>query len=193
METEHAPEMLIALYTTLADAQAAMRELQDNGIPYPDIRMGAHTADDPERPAHDLPNLPGQYWSLAVVLDADGGDRGAEAVLQKHRPLAIGRQAAPNAGRSSTDRGAIAWRHYVFETDAATDAIAEAAGTTGMTGVISSGVFATGANAEGNPPATGLPPGGQRPADDETPPTTDDRQAETETEGHSRPTTELKP
>ena len=189
METERAPEVIVALYGALADAQAAQEELQDAGIPYPDIRLHGHAATDPDRPALDLPNPPERFWSLTVVIDEPGRDQRADEVLRKHAPLAIGRMPAPNKGRSAADRGAIAWRHYVFETPAATDTVGEGAGTTGTTGVISSGVFATNANAEGNPPARGLAPEDHRPANDETA-TTDDRAPETATD-RSRPQTEL--
>jgi hypothetical protein len=173
MEMERVPDMIMALYTALADAQAAQEELQDNNFPYPNIRMQPYSAADADGPALDMPNPPEHFWSLAVLLDEPGRGQAAEEVLQRHGPFALGRLPAPNAGRSSADRGAIAWRHYVFETPAASDAIGDAAGTTGTTGVISSGVFANAALAEGNPPARGLPSTERRPANDQADPTTE--------------------
>jgi len=157
METERVPDVIVALYHALADVQGAREELQGRGIPYPDLRMSAHTASDPDRPALDMANAPEQFWSLSVLLNQPGRSQEAEEILRHHQPFAVGRMPAPNAGRSAAARGAIAWRHYVFETPAATDAIGDAAGTTGNTGVISSGIFATGAHAEGNPPVGGPP------------------------------------
>jgi hypothetical protein len=153
MEPQHAPEVIIALYEGLADAEAALYDLQTTGVPYPDIRMGTHTADDRDLPVLGATSLPDRFWSLSVVIDQRGHYH-AEDTLRKHQPIAIGRMRAPNSGRSDTDRGAIAWRHYVFETPAATSDT-DGAGTTGNTGVISSGVYATGARAEGNPPVRG--------------------------------------
>jgi hypothetical protein len=118
------------------------------------------------------------------------GRYGAEQILRNHGPLAIGRMPAPHHGRSDTDQGAIAWRHYVFETPLATDAIGDFAGTTGNTGIISSGVFADGALAEGNPPVRGQS-GSHGRAASEQQPTSDDRQPTTSTD-RSRPETELR-
>jgi hypothetical protein len=89
------------------------------------------------------------------------------------------------------DNGALAWRHYVFESDAATDWAGESAGTTGMTGVINSGAFATGAKVEGNPPATGVPASDERPSDADQPPSSDTMRPDVSTD-RSRPETELK-
>ena len=78
-------------------------------------------------------------------------------------------------GRSDTDLGAIAWRHYVFETPVATDHVGDGAGTTGNTGVISSGVYASGALAEGNPSVRGRPGSANRPPGEAQKPATDDQ------------------
>jgi hypothetical protein len=189
MQQQHAPEVVVALYGGLPDAEAAMDELEDAGVPYPDIRMGAHTSGEPDLPALDAPALPERFWSLKVVIDQRGVYH-AEDILRKHQPLAVGRLPAPNAGRSDTDLGAIAWRHYVFETPSATDWAGETAGATGNTGVINSGVFADGTLAEGNPPVRGRAGSHSRPASDRQRPTTDDRRSTT-TSDSSRPDTEL--
>jgi hypothetical protein len=161
METQPALEVIVARYPALAAAEAALHELQDSSIPYPDIRMGA-------RAAHDCPHAgegarPAACWSLTVTLDGPASARAA-TILRKHGPAAIGRQPAPQRGRSETDQGALAWRHYVFEAPVVTDWVGDRAGTTGTTGVINSGVFADGALAEGNPPTRDLPRSHHRPA-----------------------------
>jgi hypothetical protein len=189
MEQQHTPELIIALYDALADVEAAMSELEQAGVPYPDIRMGAHTAGDRDLPTFEATALPERFWSLRVVIE-QRGRYGAEQILRKHAPLVVGRMPAPNAGRSDTDLGAIAWRHYVFETPLATDAVGEYAGTTGNTGVISSGVFASGALAEGNPPVRGQPGSHGRPASEQHP-TSDDLRPTSSTDG-SRPDSELR-
>jgi hypothetical protein len=154
-------ETLVARYARLANAEAALHELQAATIPYPDIRMGAQAA-------HDCPyagegDRSAICWSLTVMLDGPASER-ADPILRQHAPRALSRQTAPQHGRSETDQGAIAWRHYVFATPAATDWIGDNAGTNGTTGIISSGVFAAGALAEGNPPTRDLPRSQHRPA-----------------------------
>ena len=141
MEQQHLPEQIVAFYAGLADAEAAMEALESAGVPYPDIRLGAHTPTDPERPKLNDVALPDTFWSLKVVIDQRGVYH-AEDTLRKHNPLAVGRMQAPLHGRSDTDLGALAWRHYVFQTPLATDMVGETAGSTGNTGVIISGVFA---------------------------------------------------
>ena len=189
MEQQHAPEVVVALYDRLAEAEAAMEELEDVGVPYPDIRLGAHSPADADPPALGAVALPEHFWSLKVVIDQRGVYH-AEDILRKHQPLAVGRMPAPNAGRSDTDLGALAWRHYVFETPYATDWAGETAGTTGNTGTISSGVFAAGALAEGNPPVRGQSGSHSRAPSEQQQPTTDERRPETSTD-RSRPETEL--
>ncbi len=196
METENAPQTIVALYAALADAEATLYELEAAGVPYPATRLAAHTpadidrADITERTALAGIALPEQFWSLAVALDAQAGDKAAE-LLRRHAPLAVGTLPAPDHGRGDTDRGALAWRPYVFETDAATDWAGESAGTTGTTGVISSGAFASGAKVEGNPPAIGVPASDQRPSDEHRQPSSDTMRPVTSTD-QSRPDTELK-
>jgi hypothetical protein len=196
MQTEYAPETAVALYKTLADAETTLHELQAAGVPYPVIRLAAHTpadieyADITERTALAGFTAPEHFWSLAVALEPQWADKAAE-LLRKHAPLTVGTLPAPDRGRGDPDRGALAWRHYVFETSAATDAVGEHAGATGNTGIISSGAFATGAKVEGNPPAAGAPAGDQRPSDERRQPTADTMRPDTSTD-RSRPETELK-
>jgi hypothetical protein len=196
METEYAPQTIVALYATLADAEHTLRDLEAAGVPYPATRLGTHTpadldrADIAERTALAGITLPEHFWSVAVALDAQAADQAAE-LLRRHTPLAMGTLPAPDHGRGDPDRGALAWRHYVFETDAATDWAGESAGTTGTTGVISSGAFASGAKVEGNPPATGVPASDQRPSDEHRQPSSDTMRPHTSTD-RSRPETELK-
>jgi hypothetical protein len=189
MEQQHMPEQIVALYSKLAAAEAAMEAVEAAGAPYPDIRLGAHNINDPERPDLGDVALPDIFWSLKVVIDQRGVYH-AEEALREHHPLAIGRMPAPLHGRSDTDLGALAWRHYVFTTPLATDQVGETAGTTGNTGVITSGVFADGAQAEGNPPVRGQPGSHDRPASQQQQPTTDDRRPVTQVD-RSRPDTEL--
>jgi hypothetical protein len=193
MEVENESEMLVALFGALAAAEATLHDLQDAGVPYPDIRMGAHPTAELDRAIVEQLKLDGsaseQIWSLAVTLDEKWYDKALE-VLRGHAPLAIGRVPASDNRRDDTERGAIAWRHYVFESPAATDAVGEYAGTTGTTGIVGSGVFAAGALAEGNPPTKATPPNDERPSDADTPPTSDTLTPVTSTE-RSRPQTEL--
>jgi hypothetical protein len=161
MQPQPAYETLVARYASLADAEAALHELQAATIPYLDIRMGAQAAQDcPHARENDRPAT---CWSLTVMLDGPARER-VDPILRQHAPRALSRQLAPQHGRSETDQGAIAWRHYVFATPAATDWVGDSAGTNGTTGIISSGVFADGALAEGNPPTRDLPRTQHRPA-----------------------------
>jgi len=150
MQPQQVFETLVARYARLANAEAALHDLQDATVPYSDIRMDTQAA-------HDCPHAQGgdrsaTCWSLTVMLDAPASER-VEPILRRHAPSALSRQPAPEHGRSESDQGALAWGHYVFATPAATDWVGDGAGTNGTTGVISSGVFADGALAEGNPPA----------------------------------------
>jgi hypothetical protein len=161
MQPQHVFETLVARYTRLADAEAALHELQGAAIPYPDIRMGAQAAQG--CPHAREGDHSATCWSLTVMLDGPASER-ADAILRQHAARALSRQPAPEHGRSETDQGALAWRHYVFASPAATDWIGDDAGTNGTTGVINSGVFAGGALAEGNPPTRDLPGSQHRPA-----------------------------
>jgi len=195
LERPEKPDTWIALFAKLADAEAALHALQAVGVPYPALRLGAHTAAELEQltPAEREQlariDVPAQFWSIAVTLEPQWHDQ-ALAVLREHRPFALGNLPTLDNRRDDTERGAIAWRHYVFETSAATDAVGEHAGETGTTGIISSGVFAEGALAEGNPPAHALAMGDQRRSDADTPPTSDTMQPKVSTD-RSRPETEL--
>ena len=191
METEYAPQTIVALYASLADAEKTLQVLEAAGVPYPATRLNAHTpadldrADIAERVVLSGITLPEQFWSVAVALDAPEGDQAVE-LLRRHAPLAVGMLPAPDHGRGDPDRGALAWGHYVFETNAATDAIGEYAGSTGTTGVISSGAFADGAKVEGNPPVGDL-----RSSEARRPPSSDTMRPDVSTD-RSRPETKLK-
>lgn len=195
MEFEKQPNKWIALFATLAEAEAALDQLQAAGAPYPMLRLGTHTPAELEHLAADereqLAGIttPAQFWSLAVTLAEPWGEK-AIAALRERKPLALGHLPSLDNRRDDTERGAIAWRHYVFETNAATDWAGESAGTTGTTGVISSGVFANGALAEGNPPAHPLGKDEQRPSDASQQPSSDTMQPKVSND-RSRPQTEL--
>lgn len=191
MEQERAPTIIVAVYNALTPAEEALHALQEAGIPYPNIELGAAApADLGQLPVAEA--LPEQLWTLTVALDDPDVERVA-ALLYERRPLAIGRARSRTPARSDADRGALAWRHYVFESPAAADQIGDTAGTTGTTGITSSGVFAEGARAEGNPPATGAPPTDQRPDPSGEPPTTNDMKPRTDTTSRSRPQTVQEP
>ena len=49
METEYAPQTIVALYATLADAEMTLHELEAAGVPYPTTRLAAHTPADLDR------------------------------------------------------------------------------------------------------------------------------------------------
>ena len=49
METERAPQTIVALYATLADAESALAVLEAAGVPYPAMRLAAHTPADLDR------------------------------------------------------------------------------------------------------------------------------------------------
>lgn len=195
MPDTEAPELYAAVFADLAAAEAALHALEAAGVPYPAIRMGTHEpAELAGTPLAERASRAGQdahtLWSLTVTLNPQWRDRAIET-LRGRDPFAIGRLPAADNRANDTERGAIAWRHYVFETDAATDAVGEYAGTTGTTGIISSGVFADNAPASGNPPVRSQPPGDQRPSEAGQSPTSDTRRPEVGQQG-SRPQTELK-
>jgi hypothetical protein len=196
LQREHEPEKIIALFAALAEAEATLHALQEAGVPYPAIRMGTHAPAEldqtefAEQAASAGVAAPEQFWSLALTLDPQWGDKAGE-VLKQHAPFAIARADGVDLVIDDVDQGAVAWRHYVFETPFATDTVGEFAGTTGNTGVISSGVFTEGALAEGNPPAKHTPTKDERPSDADTSPTSDTMTPKTSTD-RSRPETELK-
>lgn len=195
MQQQHqAPEQRTALFAALADAEAALHALQEAGAPYPAIRMHSYAAAElagtPVEQRAAQAQISENFWALTVTLDAAWRDK-ALAALAAHRPFAVGSLPTGDNRANDTERGAIAWRHYVFETGAATDAVGDGAGTTGTTGVISSGVFADNALATGNPPVRSQPASDQRPSDAGDEPTSDTRQPEV-AQHRSRPQTELK-
>jgi len=152
----NSPEMLVGLYKTLRDAQNAMYELEAAGVPHPSLKIASHSLHDAERPQVEAQTLPESFWSLSVTLRTANDDQ-VHVVLQQHDPLAIGREQAPLAGRSDVDRGAIAWRRYVFEPPPLTPGYPESRGNAGTTGTVSTGMFVEGGKAEGNPPVEGFP------------------------------------
>ena len=196
MERQHDTEHVVALFDSLAAAEAALHALQDAGVAYPAMHLGAHApeeldrADFAERAGLAGVAAPERFWSLRVALGPQSRDKAREA-LDRLAPFAIARPEAIDLPIDDVDQGGIAWRHYVFESPHATDAVGEYAGTTGNTGVISSGVFADGALAEGNPPADRTPPSDERPSDAGKQPTSDTMTPKTSTD-RSRPETELK-
>jgi hypothetical protein len=199
MEVQREPEVIVALFEALAGAEAALSALQEAGVPYPDIRMGAHTPEDAdhvmlvEHAGQAGIAAPERFWSLAVLLDPKWRDDATE-VLRQSQPFALGRMPTSDNRWSDTERGAIAWRHYVFETPAATDMVglsSNGPGTNGTTGIVSSGVFADGALAEGNPPTKTAPADNERRGGADEPPTSDTMEPEVSTD-RSRPETELK-
>lgn len=150
------PEIVIGLYKTLRNAQNAMYELEAAHVPYPTMQLSSHSIHDAERPDLDVPELPESFWSVSVKLRTASYDQ-VRDVLQHHQPLGIGRERAELFGRDDVDRGAIAWRHYVFEPPAVTPGYPESRGNVGTTETVSTGVFAEGVKTEGNPPVEGFP------------------------------------
>ncbi len=149
-EAANDPQTLVALFSGLADATAALEALQAAGVPYANITMGTHTADELQDTVGQHHTLPSQLWSLSVLIDEPLHSTSSD-VMREHNPLVLGHQTAEHGGRNEVERGKTAWGHYVFEPVAATDRVMDAAGTSGTTGVISSGVFADGSVAEGKP------------------------------------------
>lgn len=141
MTHEHAPDVIIALYDQLAHAEAALNDLLAAGLDYAVIQMETHDASDYAGALKGAPPASGTIWSLTIPADA-GATEAAQAAINNHDPLAVGRAQAPDKGRDEVTQGAIAWQHYRFDAPPGTDQIADAAGTTGTTGVISSGAFA---------------------------------------------------
>lgn len=192
METAAESNHILALYADLTGAEAALHALQAAGAPYPAIRMGAHTANELGGSALRAPANTSQFWSLAVLLEPAWREQ-ALATLRASQAFALGQPDAIGTPANESERGALAWRHYVFESQAASDQTGQAgdgAGTTGTTGVISSGVFADGALAEGNSPTKATPASDERASDEGQPPSSDTHRSEVGT-SRSRPQTEL--
>jgi hypothetical protein len=193
MEQQRMPEMIVALFNDLPVVTEAMARLEERGVPYSDIRLRTYPNQDDDMSSlpPGLPSLAEQVWMLQVVVEFPGVFR-AEELLREHMPLAIGRCLAPNRGRSDTELGALSWRHHVFASSTASDQVGESAGTTGLTGITTSGVFADDAVTTGNVPVRGLrgsegrpPLRHQNPADEQLHPTT--------VTDKERPDTELHP
>jgi hypothetical protein len=73
MQPQPVFETLVARYASLADASAALYELQDATVPYSDIHMGAQTSRDcPHAQKGDRPTT---CWSLTVMLDGPARER----------------------------------------------------------------------------------------------------------------------
>ncbi len=187
MEKAAQSEHILALFADLPSAEAALHALQAAGAPYPAIRMGTHTADELGGTALRAPNPGGQFWSLAVQLEPAWREQ-ASATLRDSQPFAIGRPGALGAPANETERGALAWRHYVFESTAASDQFGQPGD--GASGLVNSGVFADGALAEGNPPTKATPRSDERSSDEGQPPSADTHRPEIDT-GRSRPETKL--
>lgn len=148
MQQEHEFAPIVALYGTLGDTEAAHSALLASGLSEARLLLGALDAE--QIAAAGLPDAVERAWSLTILPD----DQPAEALieeLRRHRPLTIGRIDDPRAARDEVARGAIAWRHYVFESPVATESNTFAAGQTGMTGVANTGAFANDAIAEDDP------------------------------------------
>lgn len=146
----NAPEMIVAVYVGLKEAQDAMYDLEEAGIPYPDIRLNGHSADDLDHPQIENAALPDLYWSLSITLRDYDSER-VTAILHEYQPLAIGRERAPLFGRDDVARGDLAWGHFVFDPPGVTPSLPESIGNSGTTGTISTGAFADGAKVERDP------------------------------------------
>lgn len=148
MAEEHRVGMVAALYSRLPDAEGALNALLADGVAYERLHLGAHDGDDPLRTS--VPSLPERFWSIAVRPGEDDR-RKLEERLGAYRPLSVGRLHASSIERTDSERGAVAWGHFVFESRASTNAQPEASGTSGTTGVVSSGAFADGAHVQREP------------------------------------------
>ncbi len=141
MTNEHSPDVIIALYDQLANAEAALNDLLAAGLDYAVILMETHDARE-YAVALQLTSLgSGDVWSLTIPAEAGETDE-AQAAINDHDPLVVGRAPAANKGRDEVTQGAIAWRHYRSNGPNATGRVTDAAGTSGTTGIINSGAFA---------------------------------------------------
>jgi hypothetical protein len=143
MHHEQEPTTLVALYARLADVEATHTALREAGVAEGRVRFASHSG--AELREANLPLGSAEYaWSL-TVLPGEGDLAVLLEVLRRHEPLLLGSVNDEHLARTEVDQGQIAWAHYVFESPAASDAVTEAAGTTGTTGVVNSGAFAEGA------------------------------------------------
>ncbi len=151
------PEIMVALYVNLRDVQAATYDLEQAGLSYPALRIEAHSEDDNDYTQFDVAQPPDFFWSLSVLVNNRILDRThTQDILQRHQPFAVGCEPAPLHGRDDVDRGAIAWRHYVFTPPPVNATLPESLGSSGTTGTISTGIFAKDVHAEGDSPVPGL-------------------------------------
>jgi hypothetical protein len=146
MAEETSSPLVAAIYGSLADVEAALNALLAAGVPYETTHMGEHVGADPLRGAVSA-TLPERFWSLAVKP----GERDPEQLKEKlaeHAALSVGSMRSPELERSDPERGAVAWGHFVFDSPASTNQQPEASGTSGTTGIVSSGAFADGAHVQ---------------------------------------------
>ena len=141
MTNEQSPEVIIALYDQLANAESALADLQAAGLDYSVIRMEAHDASEYAADLQQAMPASGNIWSLTIPVEAGPTDE-VQAALNNHDPLAVGRALAPDQGHDEVKQGAVAWRHYRLNGPPGTDQVTDAAGTSGTTGIITSGLFA---------------------------------------------------
>lgn len=144
--TEQEPQTIVALFATLPAATAALDALQAAGLPYTSLALREQRPDDPGLPAQAQQAQ--QLWAVAASVGGPLHQR-AYDLLRDHGPLALGHSHTD--ARPEATRGSIAWGHYVFETSAPTNPIGESTGTTGVSGVATSGIFASDALAEDRP------------------------------------------
>lgn len=148
--TEQEPQTIVALFATLPAATEALDRLQSEGVPYSCLAMSDHRpAEYADLPAHIATDQ--QLWAIAAHVD-EALHQLVIDTLRAQRPLALGHSHADT--RAEATRGSVAWGHYVFETSAPTAPIGESAGTTGVSGIATSGVFGDDALAEGRPKTT---------------------------------------
>lgn len=189
MEADHNAGQVLAFFAGLASAEAMLHALQAAGTPYPAIQLAAHSANELGSVALQAPSTHGQLWSLAVLLEPAWRAQ-ALATLHAGQPFAITYPDSISVLTDETERGALAWRHYVFESGAASDVASEAGDGAGTTGVVNSGAFAEDALAEGNPPTRHTPASDERPSDKGEQPSADTLRPELSRK-RSRPQTEL--
>jgi hypothetical protein len=147
-EEQHIP-LVAAIYGSLADVEGALNALLADGVPYERTHMGEHAGDDPLR-ASVSAALPERFWSLAIRPGDDEPQRLKEK-LAGYGALSVGTLRSTELERSEAERGSLAWGHFVFESPASTNQQPEASGTSGTTGIASSGAFASGAHVQKEP------------------------------------------
>lgn len=141
MTNEQSPEIIVVLYDQLANAEAALADLQAAGLDYAVIRMEAHDASVYASDLQQAAPVSGSIWALTIPVGAGATDA-VQAALNSHDPVAVGQAPAPDKGHDEVKQGAVAWRHYRLNGPPGTDQVTDAAGTSGTTGIITSGLFA---------------------------------------------------